>query len=75
MGSIFEPCYCRGRMLTHFETTETNSGQSILPIGQTRSRGAEDGKSWPHPFVSSTLTSSQGKQIGEEGGIVRQTTE
>ncbi len=47
-GLAFELYCCRGRMLTFLQITETNSCQSILPIGQTGSRGAEDGKRPSH---------------------------
>ena len=40
--------YVAARMLTLFDMTETNYNQSILPTGQISSRGAEDGKRWPH---------------------------
>ena len=62
-------------MLTDLEITETNYSQSVFPVGQTGGRGAEDGKIRTHSLVNHMLTSFQGKQTGEDGGIVRQTTE
>ena len=63
------------RMLTDLEITETNCCQSVFPVGQISGRGAEDGKNRRHSLVNHMLMSFQGKQTGEDGGIVRQTTE
>ena len=62
-------------MLIPLGITETNHRQPILPTRQISSRRAEDGKHRPPRLVSFILTAFQGKQTGEEGGIVRQTTE
>ena len=62
-------------MLTDLEITETNYSQSILPVGQISGRRTEDGKNRTLSLVGHMLTSFQGKQTGEDGGIVRQTTE
>ena len=67
--------YGVARTLTDPEITETDYSQSIFPAGQTSGRGAEDGKIRKYSLLSHMLISFQGKQTGEDGGIVRQTTE
>lgn len=62
-------------MLTRCDIAEANNSQPILPVGQASGRGTEDGEHSSHDWLGCRLTSLQGKQTGEDGGIVRQTTE